>query len=91
MLNRWTGEGTSNRIPRFMLGDNTNWQSSDLYVYDGSYLRLKNIQIGYTLPAALTQKVFVSSLRFYVAAENLFTFTKYHGFDPFIGWYFTWC
>ena len=82
MLNRWTGEGTSNRIPRFMLGDNTNWQSSDLYVYDGSYLRLKNIQIGYTLPAALTQKVFVSSLRFYVAAENLFTFTKYHGFDP---------
>ena len=82
MLNRWTGEGTSNRIPRFVQGDNVNWQSSDLYVYDGSYLRLKNIQLGYTLPAALTQKVFISSLRFYVAAENLFTFTKYHGFDP---------
>lgn len=82
MLNRWTGEGTSNRSPRFVQGDNVNWQSSDLYVYDGSYLRLKNIQLGYTLPAALTQKVFISSLRFYVAAENLFTFTKYHGFDP---------
>ena len=82
MLNRWTGEGTSNRIPRFVQGDNVNWQSSDLYVYDGSYLRLKNIQLGYTLPAALTQKVFISSLHFYVAAENLFTFTKYHGFDP---------
>lgn len=82
MLNRWTGEGTSNRIPRFVQGDNVNWQSSDLYVYDGSYLRLKNIQLGYTLPVALTQKVFISSLRFYVAAENLFTFTKYHGFDP---------
>ena len=82
MLNRWTGEGTSNRIPRFVQGDNVNWQSSDLYVYDGSYLRLKNIQLGYTLAAALTQKVFISSLRFYVAAENLFTFTKYHGFDP---------
>lgn len=82
MLNRWTGEGTSNRIPRFVQGDNVNWQSSDLYVYDGSYLCLKNIQLGYTLPAALTQKVFISSLRFYVAAENLFTFTKYHGFDP---------
>ena len=82
MLNRWTGEGTSNRIPRFVQGDNVNWQSSDLYVYDGSYLRLKHIQLGYTLPAALTQKVFISSLRFYVAAENLFTFTKYHGFDP---------
>ncbi|GAE20781.1 TonB-dependent receptor [Bacteroides pyogenes JCM 10003] len=82
MLNRWTGEGTSKRIPRFMVGDNINWQSSDLYVYDGSYLRLKNIQLGYTLPAFLTKKAFISSLRIYVAAENLFTFTKYHGFDP---------
>lgn len=82
MLGRWTGEGTSNRIPRFVRGDNVNWQSSDLYVYDGSYLRLKNIQLGYTLPKHLTQKVFISSLRVYVAAENLLTFTKYHGFDP---------
>jgi len=82
MLNRWTGEGTSNKYPRFVQGDNTNWQSSDLYVYDGSYLRLKNIQLGYTLPQHLMKKVLVSSLRVYVAAENLFTFTKYHGFDP---------
>ena len=82
MLDRWTGEGTSNKYPRFAYGDNTNWQSSDLYVYDGSYLRLKNIQIGYTLPRKLTSKAFVSSLRIYVAAENLLTFTKYHGFDP---------
>ena len=82
MLKRWTGEGTSNRIPRFVMGDNVNWQSSDLYVYDGSYLRLKNIQLGYTLPKSLTKKAFISSLRVYVAAENLLTFTKYHGFDP---------
>lgn len=82
MLSRWTGEGTSNRIPRYVQGDNVNWQSSDLYVYDGSYLRLKNIQLGYTLPSTWTKKAFVSSLRFYVAAENLLTFTKYHGFDP---------
>lgn len=82
MLNRWTGEGSSNRIPRFVLGDNVNWQSSDLFVYDGSYLRLKNIQLGYTLPQHLTRKAFISSLRFYVAGENLLTFTKYHGFDP---------
>ena len=83
MLNRWTGEGTSTRIPRFVIGDNSsNWQSSDLYVYDGSYLRLKNIQLGYTLPSKLTSKVFIQSLRLYVAAENLFTFTKYHGYDP---------
>ena len=82
MLGRWTGEGTSNKYPRFVLGDNVNWQSSDLYVYDGSYLRLKNIQLGYTLPTTLTRKVFLSSVRVYVAAENLLTFTKYHGFDP---------
>ena len=74
MLNRWTGEGTSNRIPRFVRGDSVNWQVSDLYVYDGSYARLKNLQIGYTLP--------VSMLRFYVSAENLLTLTKYHGYDP---------
>ena len=82
MLERWTGEGTSNRIPHFALGDNVNWQSSDLYVYNGSYLRLKNIQLGYTLPQRITSKAFISSLRVYVAAENLLTFTQYHGFDP---------
>lgn len=82
MLERWTGEGTSNRVPHFVLGDNVNWQSSDLYVYNGSYLRLKNIQLGYTLPQSITSKAFISSLRVYVAAENLLTFTQYHGFDP---------
>ena len=82
MLDRWTGEGTSNRIPRYVQGDNVNWQSSDLLVYDGSYLRLKNIQLGYTLPQRLTRKAFIEKFRVYVSAENLLTFTKYHGFDP---------
>lgn len=82
MLNRWTGEGSSNTMPRFVIGDGYNWQSSDLLVHDGSYLRLKNIQLGYTLPEQLTRKVYVSKFRVYVAAENLFTWTKYHGFDP---------
>ena len=82
ILNRWTGEGTSNKYPRYVQGDNVNWQSSDLYIYDGSYLRLKNMQLGYTLPGNLTRKYFVSSLRLFVAAENLLTITKYHGFDP---------
>lgn len=82
ILNRWTGEGTSNKYPRFVSGDNVNWQSSDLYISDGGYLRLKNIQVGYTLPENLTRKFFVSSLRLFMAAENLLTFTKYHGFDP---------
>ncbi|HEY9542638.1 SusC/RagA family TonB-linked outer membrane protein [Prevotella sp.] len=83
MLGRWTGEGTSNKYPLFRIGDtSTNWRSSDLYLTDGSYLRLKNIQLGYTLPRALTQKVRVQKLRLFVAAENLLTFTKYAGFDP---------
>lgn len=82
MLGRWTGEGTSDRIPRFVRGDNVNWQSSDLYVHDGSYIRLKNIQLGYTLPYNWTKKAFISALRFYVSAENLLTFTSYYGFDP---------
>jgi outer membrane receptor protein involved in Fe transport len=81
-LGRWTGEGTSNKYPIYIQGDATNWQASDLYIHDGSYLRLKNIELGYTIPENITSKVFISRLRVYVAAENLLTFTKYWGFDP---------
>lgn len=83
MLDRWTGEGTSNTTPRFTFSDdNGNWLSSDLFVKDGDYMRVKNVTLGYTLPKNLVKKVFISNLRFYVAAENLLTFTKYEGFDP---------
>lgn len=83
MLNRWTGEGSTDKYPRFSYNDKTNWAySSDLYVTDGSYFRVKNVTLGYTLPSNLTRKAFVSSLRLYVAAQNLLTFTKYAGFDP---------
>ncbi|MDO4933893.1 MAG: TonB-dependent receptor, partial [Prevotella sp.] len=82
MLGRWTGEGTSNEIPRFVFGNTSNLVSSDLYVNDASYLRLKNISLGYTLPKSITRKFFVDNLRVYVMAENLVTFTKYHGYDP---------
>lgn len=81
-LSRWTGEGTSNKYPIYIQGDATNWQASDLYVHDGSYLRLKNIELGYTLPQNLTKKAFVNRFRVYFACENLLTFTKYYGFDP---------
>ena len=82
MLNRWTGEGTSNKYPILRAGDNTNWQVSDLYIVDGSYLRLKNISLGYTLPRNLTRQISIDRLRFFVMAENLVTWTKYWGFDP---------
>ena len=83
VLQRWTGEGTSNTVPT--LGKSENWVCSDMYIQDGSYLRLKNITLGYTLPRNLTQKINISRLRFYVRAENLITWTKYWGFDPEIG------
>ncbi len=82
MLGRWTGPGTSNKYPILMSGNTTNWQMSDLYIHDASYLRLKNISLGYTLPQTFTQKIGIDRLRFYVMAENLITWTKYHGFDP---------
>ena len=82
MLQRWTGAGTSNAVPVLDRTRTLNWEASDMYVFDGSYFRLKNIQLGYTLPRSITQKIRIDRLRVYVAAENLFTFTKYHGFDP---------
>lgn len=85
MLGRWTGPGTSNRVPRLALGDTKNWVVSDLYVRDGSYLRLKTFQLGYTIPAFLTKRIGVDRFRLFVMAENLFTWTKYWGFDPEIG------
>ncbi len=83
ILQRWHGEGTSNRIPRMTNANpNANWRSSDLYIKDGSYMRLKSAQLGYTLPANITRKVSIQRLRLYISADNLFTFTKYDGFDP---------
>jgi hypothetical protein len=83
ILERWHGEGTSNKIPRMTNADlNGNWRSSDLYIKDGSYVRLKTAQIGYTLPTSLTRKVSIQQLRLYLSAENLLTFTGYDGFDP---------
>ena len=75
-------EQTVQKVPRLAVGNATNWMVSDLYVCDGSYLRLKNITLGYTLPKTLTRKLTIERLRVYVQAENLVTWTKYWGFDP---------
>ncbi|MGK0389654.1 MAG: TonB-linked SusC/RagA family outer membrane protein [Maribacter sp.] len=88
ILDRWTGEGTSNSEPRVSLSDpNNNTRVSDRFVEDGSYLRFKNIQIGYTLPEKIMEKIKVQKLRVYASGNNVFTFTKYSGFDPEIGAY----
>ncbi|WP_127126914.1 SusC/RagA family TonB-linked outer membrane protein [Pseudoflavitalea rhizosphaerae] len=83
VLDRWRGEGTSNSMPRAVFNDpNKNTRVSDRFVEDGSYLRIKNITLGYTLPRSLVQRAKMSSLRVYVSCQNLVTFTKYTGFDP---------
>jgi TonB-linked SusC/RagA family outer membrane protein len=84
VLGRWTGPGSTNdaRMPRFSFTDaNSNIRVSDRYVEDGSFVKIKNVQLGYTLPASLVGRVF-SSARIYVQAKNLITFTRYSGFDP---------
>lgn len=85
-LDRWTGPGTSNDEPRVSLSDpNQNARISDRFVEDGSYLRLKTLQIGYNLPAAWLAKMKFEKFKIYMTAQNLITFTKYTGLDPEIG------
>lgn len=80
-LEHWTGEGTSNTQPRASwAAKSNNVRASTRFLEDGSYVRLKNIQIGYTVPN--TRKFRLQSVRLYVAATNLLTFTGYTGFDP---------
>lgn len=67
------------------LGSPTNTENSTRFLESGAYLRLKNAQIGYTLPSKITKKFYCSRLRFYVTASNLFTITKYNGYDPEVG------
>ncbi|MCT4603626.1 MAG: TonB-dependent receptor [Marinifilum sp.] len=81
-LNRWTGEGTSNSVPRLTTGATANQVISDYYVEDASFLRIQNVQLGYTLPESITSKLKISKLRFYGSVSNLYTFTDYTGYDP---------
>jgi TonB-linked SusC/RagA family outer membrane protein len=86
-LSRWTGPGTSTTYPRLTNNDtNGNFgNSSDFYLEKGDYIRLKVVQLGYTLPSSFVNKVGAQKVRFYVTGENLLTLTKYTGFDPEIG------
>ncbi|MCD6347861.1 MAG: SusC/RagA family TonB-linked outer membrane protein, partial [Bacteroidales bacterium] len=80
---RWTGEGTSDTQPRASWSaKSNNTKPSTRFLEDGSYLRLKNLQIGYTMPVELTKKFFVDRMRVYLVGQNLLTFTNYPGLDP---------
>lgn len=81
---RWTGEGSTNS----WFKPNTSGTlaySSDFMVFDGSYARIRQLQLGYTLPQGVVEKIKVRNARFYVSLDNFFTFTKYPGMDPEAG------
>ena len=84
ILDRWTGEGTSNLMPRVTYNDVGNWLFSDLYLQDGDYIRLQNLTLGYDFKRLISWKG-ISKLRLYVQAQNLLTLTKYDGMDPEVG------
>lgn len=80
-LNRWTGEGSTNSMPRVTTGATNNNVFSSFYVEDASYCRIQNMQLGYSLNPEWTGNV-LTRARIYVGVNNVFTFTKYRGFDP---------
>nr|WP_255749392.1 TonB-dependent receptor [Pontibacter liquoris] len=86
-LDAWTPENRDTDVPRAVFGDpNQNARrNSTRFIEDGNYLRLRNIQLGYTLPASLTQRASIERLRVYVSGQNLFTWTGYSGIDPEVG------
>jgi len=86
VLGRWTGEGTSNSVPRLVLDDpNGNNRVSDRFVEDASYLRIKNVRLSYSIPSKWASRLNVKNTKFYLSAQNLLTVTNYSGFDPEVG------
>ncbi len=81
-IDRWHGEGTSTDIPRLTTGATDNNLFSDYFVEDGSYLRIKTIQVGYTIPKYGAKSIGVNNVRIYGSISNPFTFTRYQGYDP---------
>ena len=82
-LNAWTPTNTDTDVPRAIYQDpNGNTRESDRFLENGNFVRLRQLQLGYTLPSSLTKKVYIEKLRFYVSGENLFTITAYDGIDP---------
>lgn len=79
-LDRWTPDNTDTDVPRAALGRTR--RVSTRFIYDGSFVRLKNVALGYNLPVNMASRIGVSRVRIYVSAQNLLTFTSYRGYDP---------
>ena len=84
MRDVWTLTNPTGSIPN-PYGSTNNMQVSSRFIEDGSYLRVKNVQLGYTIPKSITEKVSINRLRVYISGNNLLTFTKYTGYDPEVG------
>lgn len=84
-LDRWTGPGSTNSFPRATIGAQSNILFSDFYVEDGSFVRMQNMQLGYSLSESALENSSIRGLRFYAAVQNLFTLTEYQGYDPAVG------
>lgn len=84
VMDRWTGPGTSTTEPRPSFGG-YNYMPSDYFIQDGSFLRIRNVILGYTLPASWGAKIHMDKIKLYVKADNLYTWTKYTGYTPEIG------
>jgi TonB-dependent starch-binding outer membrane protein SusC len=85
VLDRYTPDNTNASIPRYNQWNDNNRRMSNRYVEDGSYLRIQNITLAYNLPAAIISRIKLSSARVYISGQNVWTFTKYTGYDPEIG------
>jgi hypothetical protein len=82
LYNSWKAQGDNALLPRLNANDTFSQQISTYFVEDGSYMRLKNIQLTYTVPTTVLKKIKLSSMQIYVQGQNLFTLTKYKGLDP---------
>ncbi|MES2458525.1 MAG: TonB-dependent receptor [Bacteroidota bacterium] len=85
VLNRYSASNPNGDLPRYNQWHNNNNRISDRYIEDGSYLRIQNVALGYSLPKSLISKVKVSNARFFVSVQNLYTFSNYSGYDPELG------
>jgi TonB-linked SusC/RagA family outer membrane protein len=84
VMDRWTGPGTSSTEPKPSFGG-YNYTPSDYFIQDGSFIRIRNVSLGYSLPQAWSEKIGIRKFRLYVKADNLYTFAKYTGYSPEIG------
>lgn len=87
VLDFWSIDNPNSNAPRLARNDTPNILISDRYIEDGSYLRVQNLTLGYTLPATTSEQIGISKLKVYGSVQNLYTFTKYSGYDPEVGTY----